>query len=391
MTNRYSCLTLAGLMIFLMGSIQTTLAEDVQIHGFISQGYLKTDQNNFLAETDDGSFQFNEMGINFTTYATRRLKIGCQFFARDLGDVGNDEIIVNWAFAEYNYRNWLGFRAGLIKTPFGLYNDTRDYDSLRTSIFLPTSNYHELLRDSLNKTKGIQIFGNIPLGLVGSLKYQASTSGNQTDPNSGSYKFLKSAYGFSDIYNTTTGERIYNCDFQWLTPLDGLRFGTTYARFNYGYDAILPTPNGDVPITFKAHKAEYFVYFGEYIWNNLTLAAETYRHKSDADIYLQANGAFLQKVNVDARKAFYVKASYRFTDWFETGYYYSKYQLQPDSTDDKEKLKEHCLSLRFDIDLNWILKLEAHVMEGKFGVYPDNDGHTYNEWMLYAAKMSFSF
>lgn len=30
-------------------------------------------------------------------------------------------------------------------------------------------------------------------------------------------------------------------------------------------------------------------------------------------------------------------------------------------------------------------------MNGKRVVQPDDDGHTYNEWMLYAAKMTFMF
>ena len=39
---------------------------DVMIHGFISQGYLYSDKNDYLADTSDGTFQFNEMGINFS-------------------------------------------------------------------------------------------------------------------------------------------------------------------------------------------------------------------------------------------------------------------------------------------------------------------------------------
>ena len=92
-------------------------AEDVDIHGFLAQGYLKTDKNNFLADTEDGTFEFNEMGINFVTGVTDRLRIGIQFFARDIGDLGNDEIVLDWGYGDYLWREWLGFRAGLIKIP----------------------------------------------------------------------------------------------------------------------------------------------------------------------------------------------------------------------------------------------------------------------------------
>ena len=37
----------------------------VKMHGFISQGYLKTDNNNFLAEdSSDGSGKFFEAALN---------------------------------------------------------------------------------------------------------------------------------------------------------------------------------------------------------------------------------------------------------------------------------------------------------------------------------------
>ncbi len=56
---------------------------EVDIHGFISQGYMKSsDYNFYLAETEDGTFQFNEMGINFSTELTDSLRLGMQFFAK---------------------------------------------------------------------------------------------------------------------------------------------------------------------------------------------------------------------------------------------------------------------------------------------------------------------
>ena len=45
---------------------------DVDIHGFISQGYLNTSNNYFYGDTVDGSFEFNEFGINFSENLTDR-------------------------------------------------------------------------------------------------------------------------------------------------------------------------------------------------------------------------------------------------------------------------------------------------------------------------------
>ena len=83
---------------------------DVEIHGFISQGYLWTTDNNYLADTEKGSFEFNELGINFSTWLSADLRAGIQLFARDLGTIGNDEITIDWAYADYHWRDWLGLR-----------------------------------------------------------------------------------------------------------------------------------------------------------------------------------------------------------------------------------------------------------------------------------------
>ncbi len=35
-----------------------------------------------------------------------------QLFARDLGDIGNDEIQLDWAYADYFWIKWLSLRVG---------------------------------------------------------------------------------------------------------------------------------------------------------------------------------------------------------------------------------------------------------------------------------------
>ena len=40
---------------------------NVQIGGFLSQGYITSDGNNYPFEDKDGSFDFREMGVNAST------------------------------------------------------------------------------------------------------------------------------------------------------------------------------------------------------------------------------------------------------------------------------------------------------------------------------------
>ena len=76
------------------------LLDGVQIHGFLSQGYVKsTKQNNFpVSNSGQGSFNFNDFGINFSKELTPDLHVGLQLSAFDRGSYGKDEVTIDWAY-----------------------------------------------------------------------------------------------------------------------------------------------------------------------------------------------------------------------------------------------------------------------------------------------------
>ena len=55
--------------------------DQIQIHGFASTGYLKSDDNNYLTSSQQGSFEFNEAGINFTALLTDDIRIAMQLYS----------------------------------------------------------------------------------------------------------------------------------------------------------------------------------------------------------------------------------------------------------------------------------------------------------------------
>jgi len=100
------------------------LSDNLQIHGFASQGVLKTSANNYLSpDSRRGTADFNEFGLNVSDRVTPDLTVGLQLFARDLGNQGNDTLTLDWAYGDYHWRDWLGLRAGKIRLPLGLYNE----------------------------------------------------------------------------------------------------------------------------------------------------------------------------------------------------------------------------------------------------------------------------
>jgi len=305
---------------------------DVQIGGFVSQGYFQTDHNNYLADNKRGSFEFNEMGINFQTHPADKVMVGLQLSARDLGDVGNDEIEVSWAFGEYSWREWLGLRAGILKVPFGFYNETRDYDILRTSIFLPGSVYNEWMRDGINN--------------------------------------------------------LYHGQIIWVTPLDGLRLAYNYTYYDELVNEFTLVNGLTSTVTYE--KSVHQVASIEYLFRNLLLSAEYYMLEFDSKSAIPAAGLYTNS-KFESGDRYYVNASYRFADWFESGLYYSIYEHNDENSGAGNELEDICLSLRFDINESWIAKCEVHKMDGLFGVFPEDDGTTDEDWMLYAAKLSYSF
>ena len=365
----------------------------VDIHGWISQGYLQTSDNNFMANTKDGTFEFNDMGINFTYQATDKLRMGIQFFARDLGKMGNDEILLDWAVGDYRWKDWLGIRAGKIKTPHGFYNETRDMDMFRTNIFLPYSVYPEYARDSMVSTNGVGVYGTVGLKQAGSLLYQALVGASNVDKESGVAMSSEDGRAI-DITNIEVKRR-YASSLQWLTPLEGLRVGMTFERSIMDVKSkMVPPPNLDLTVEFEYQDSS--VYSIEYTGEQFVLAAEYLglRQKS------QMTGLpFPIPENVQNYEGYYGSGSYRFTDWFELGAYYSETFTDVDDRDtDGNFLKDWALSTRFDINDNWIAKLEGHLMDGTafYNIQYDNPdvasrADLEQEWFLFAAKITYSF
>src|SRR5690349_11800038 len=145
----------------------------VDVHGFVSQGWLLGLRNDFLAEDEArGSFEFSEVGINFTKQLGDRLRTGLQLFARDLGPRGNYHPTVDWFYLDYRFADWLGLRAGRVKLPFGLYNEINDVDAARAFILLPQSLYTVSNRDFLLAQTGVELYGYLDLDCLGALDYR---------------------------------------------------------------------------------------------------------------------------------------------------------------------------------------------------------------------------
>jgi hypothetical protein len=413
-----------------------SMGGDVDIHGFISQGYMKSTNNNFFAETEEGTSEFSEVGFNLGTDVSDKLHLGIQIFARKLGEFGKGDVEIDWAYGDYRWKDWLGVRAGKMKMPHGLHNATRDVDFLRTNIFLPQSVYNEAWRDTVSAMQGGELYGDIYLGGAGSFSYQLQAGNSEFPVDSGVATTTEDQARLSGIdYEAKAYFPDYSAAtaFVWSTPLNGLKLSLTgwIVDFTLKGDAtglksladVVGDPSleganlGKVDVETRSIEWTGSV---EYVFGDLVFAAEYSRNNYDFKTIAYDN---MLKNIIEASasrgskeletEGYYASLSYRFTDWLEAGTYYSVYYADIDDKDGELNesdparvgagykdhdawLKDLCLSFRFDLSPNWVLKLEGHKMDGAAILMKeinsvDGKLQTDDDWYLGAAKLTFSF
>jgi hypothetical protein len=149
-----------------------SMLDNLRINGFVSQGYIYSQENDYLVKgSQGGSSELNELGFTLSKQLSPKLRVGFQLLSRDYGELGNNETKLDWAFADYRWKDYLGFRFGKVKTPLGLYNEGRDVDMLRPTVFLPQSVYDEAYRSYLVAYQGVGLYGSLPLMDYGDLEY----------------------------------------------------------------------------------------------------------------------------------------------------------------------------------------------------------------------------
>lgn len=423
-------------------------AQDVDIHGFFSQGYLKSTGNNFLNESTKGDFEFAEVGLNFGTQVTDDLRFGIQFYARSLGNIGKFIPVIDWAFLDYNITDWFNIRAGRVKQPYGLFGEYQDLDLTRATVILPQSVYFLGIRDLLVNYNGLQAYGNLDVedwGL-GNFDYQLSVGAVMGAPVDGEESSMK-AFFENDGYNSYTKtyaieyEDIDNTIYfglaiQWNTPFAELTdydWGSLLLKATFSfYEATVALRmndefvdelkligvadyNYDGKVMFTVPYVFFWVGSLEYTYESFVFTAEYTRYfskfKSNANAIGTVPNSFLNQ------ESFYLQASYRFSDWLQMATYLS-IQFDPDCRDglngtncgdyapdlqnNPNQLqprhdawqKDLAISLRFDVNDYWLIKLEGHFIDGTARAYetmnPEQESLE-RYWTMFGAKTTLTF
>ena len=420
-------------------------AQDIDIHGFFSQGYLLSTGNNFLNDSLEGDFTFTEVGLNFGTQLTDDLRFGLQLYSRSLGKLGKMALELDWAFMDYSISDTFNLRVGRIKQPYGLFGEYQDLDLTRATVILPQSVYFLGIRDLLVNFNGIQVYGNIDVEdySLGNFDYQLCVGNLMGSPVEGGFSsvaqfFENRGYNeFTDTYAVDIGELdsgLYgSLALQWNTPFEKLTdydYGglilkltasfyqaTVHGQLNPELVDELKTI-GVVDYNFNGafrYDVPYLLFWVgslEYTYESFVLTAEYSR-------YFSVFGSDLNPIVPHSalnQEAFYVQAAYRFSDWMELASYVS-IQFDPDCRDGmtncedvysqdildnpnqlepryKAWMKDYAVALRFDVNDYWLVKIEGHFIDGTARVYERlNTGNPNltRYWTLFGAKTTLTF
>jgi hypothetical protein len=194
---------------------------------------------------------------------------------------------------------------------------------------------------------------------------------------------------------------------EWRTPLEGLRttFSGLHTSFRGTASGVYTNPEtgATTPVNaeWKFDSLHRYIFGLEYVFTDLVVAAEYQR--DDYTVIADYKNPNLENfTSKQASDGWYVSATYRFTDWFELGGYYTEIYAdrhhRNGSTYEELGLgapwqawqKEKVLTLRFDPIRNFVLKLEGHLIDGTWNMSEYTEASK-KEWFLLATKATVSF
>jgi hypothetical protein len=333
----------------------------VQFHAFGSQGFAYSDVNNYLTmPTSQGTFAFTDGGLTLGSQITDKLRVGAQGYVRNIGKMGNGQFTLDWASADYSFRDWLGIRVGKVKTTLGLYNDSQDAEFLHPWALMPQSTYPLDLRDETIGHLGADIYGDIQLKKMGHLAYTLSGGRVPSDLHGGY------AYGLdrnSRHIKSITGDML-GADLRWTTPVKGLLAGASLNWQTGTADGVDASNNR--PYNRDVTKNDTTAFYTQYTLGNLRLDGEYRRNLSVTDTTSVTSDVLgISTRDLDSRQG-YVSAAYRINKWIQLGAYHSRFYVNWGTIHSlpNNHIFDQVATVRLDLNRYCDFKIEGHFIDG---------------------------
>jgi hypothetical protein len=335
---------------------------NIQIHGYATQGFLYTTQNNiFTTSSSNGSPAWSEAVVNVGAQPIPQLRIAVQARYFLLGNFGN-AITVDFASADYKVNDKLGVRFGKVKTPSGLFNEIQDIDPGYLWSLLPQSFYPVSSRNSNLAHEGGVVYGTLRLGQnLGKLEYRGWGGERVLDSNDG---YLSTSGNGNSSFPSGMNWAMYGGALHWRTPLTGLMVGASGLRNLQNKAPLNETipPYGTFSATLAGNPTTQPNYFAEYNKGKVMIAGETGREVIKGSIAIPAlssTTAYRQDI-----RRWYAMASYKLTDKLTAGVYDTQYVDHQAKFTSMRYSKDWVVSGRYDFNQYIYAKAEEHIIDG---------------------------
>ena len=304
-------------------SISTKIGgREVQLHGYLSVGFASSTDNNYLRMNTSQGSAFTESGLTVSSQITNKFRVGAQLYNRYIGELGKGRVYLDWAFADYRLKDWIGFRGGKIKTPLGLYTDTQDQAFLHTWALLPQSVYPVDWRAVTVAHVGGDVYGTISTGRGGSLSYTGFAGSIPNDPRGG---FLYGIQAQGGRLTSGVMGRMEGFDLRWDSPIAGLMMGGSVVYNHRSFNGFLGA--SPVPLSYATTIDRVMVVYGDYTRGQFHAAAEYRDQTRRAELTAEVPGRpVVSRIGAD-EPAWFSSAAYRFSKRMEVGGYYSHYRV----------------------------------------------------------------
>jgi len=359
---------------------------NLQIHGYATQGFLYTTNNNiFTTESSDGSAAWTDAVVNISAQPNPKLHLAIQGRYYLLGNYGN-KIIMDWAAADYKVNDFLGIRVGKVKTPWGLFNETQDIDPSYSWVLLPQSIYPTTSSNAILAHYGGVVYGTVKLGeKFGKLDYRGWGGEGLYTADDG--YFVNQAEAGFDLPNGIKG-LLYGGAIHWKTPLPGLMIGASALKDNT-WTAAYTANSGALTGTETNPANTQPNYFAIYQRNKWMVAYEYSR--SWGNTITQFPGTPAAPLRNDDR-SWYAMTTYKVTPKLTAGFYESQNSDHQAPLGSGRYQKDFAFSGRYDFSDFLYLKAEHHLIYGTGLGYDTNLNPNFQpNTQLTALKLGVSF
>jgi hypothetical protein len=209
------------------GSLRAqSLPSQIDLHGFGSWAYRRTNSNDYLGGTPEGSYRSVNFALNVAAAVQRSLTIHGQIFFAE--DPVSESVDVDYAFAEWRFCDGLKLRVGKMQLPFGIYTEVFDVGTLRPFPSLPQSIYGPTGFIS-ESAEGIGLRGMFAAGHRWDVQYDVYGAGIDVPENDSSIALAqglppeaREGPGEGELVRDAVGARV-----NLGTPISGLRVGAS--------------------------------------------------------------------------------------------------------------------------------------------------------------------